>query len=294
MDQANLIKLRDHSVFVGSNPDLVQASGGNTSWKSDSTVWVKGSGKRLKDALSEDIFSVIEFDSLTEDGIAACQDFSTLTSNSMPPSIEANFHILIRNNFVTHLHSLGAISLSVSDESIRNQVLNSDLSFIPYCRPGVDLAQAIRQTINYQKNILVLQNHGVILSDSSCVQIEKKLELFEKSIRNLFESLNEIPHFPDWIEILVSGVLTPDEAVFLGKTPFAKSDSPIIDSISINHSGELLFPQNLSNDRIEMAHFYVRVAKMISKKTRVNYLPTSEVESLLGWDKEIKRIELAK
>jgi rhamnose utilization protein RhaD (predicted bifunctional aldolase and dehydrogenase) len=294
MDQANLIKLRDHSVFVGSNPDLVQASGGNTSWKSDSTVWVKGSGKRLKDALSEDIFSVIKFDSLTEDGIAACQDFSTLTSNSMPPSIEANFHILIKNNFVTHLHSLGAVSLSVSDESIRNQVLNSDLSFIPYCRPGIDLAQAIRQTINYQKNILVLQNHGIILSDSSCVQIEKKLELFEKSIRNLFESLNEVPHFPDWIEILVSGVLTPDEAVFLGKVPFAKSDAPLIDSISINHSGELLFSQNLSNDRIEMAHFYVRVAKMISKKTRVNYLPTSEVESLLGWDKEIKRIELAK
>lgn len=294
MDLANITKLKDHSVFVGSNPDLAQASGGNTSWKSTSTVWVKGSGKRLKDALSEDIFSVIKFDSLTEDEIATCQDFSTLASNSIPPSIEANFHILIKNEYVTHLHSLGAISLSVSDESIRTKVLNSDISFIPYCRPGVDLAQAIRKTINYQKNILVLQNHGVILSDSSCGQIEKRLELFEKSIRNLFESLNEVPQLPDWIEILVSGVLTPDEAVFLGKAPFARSDAPLIDSISINNSGELLFPQNLSNDRIEMAHFYVRVAKMISKKTRVHYLPTSEVESLLGWDKEIKRIELAK
>jgi rhamnose utilization protein RhaD (predicted bifunctional aldolase and dehydrogenase) len=248
----------------------------------------------LKDALSEDIFSIIKFDSLTEDEIATCQDFSSLASNSISPSIEANFHILIKNDFVTHLHSLGAISLSVSDESVRSKVLDLDLSFIPYCRPGVDLAQAIRKTINYQKNILVLQNHGVILSDSSCLQIEKRLELFEKSIRNLFESLTEVPQFPDWIEVLVSGVLTPDEAVFLGKHPFAKSDAPLIDSISINHSGELLFPQNLSNDRIEMAHFYVRVAKMISKKTRVNYLPTSEVDSLLGWDKEIKRIELAK
>jgi rhamnose utilization protein RhaD (predicted bifunctional aldolase and dehydrogenase) len=294
MGRNQLKELKDHSVLVGSNPDLVQASGGNTSWKSGTSIRVKGSGKRLKDASIEDIFSVIKFDSLTEDEIATCQDFSTLTSNSMPPSIEANFHILIKNNFVTHLHSLGAISLSVSDESIRNQVLNSDLSFIPYCRPGVDLAQAIRQTINYQKNILVLQNHGIILSDSSCLQIEKRLEFFEKSIRSLFESLTEVPQFPDWIEILVSGVLTPDEAVFLGKTPFAKSDAPLIDSISINHSGELLFPQNLSDDRIEMALFYVRVAKMISKKTRVNYLPTSEVESLLGWDKEIKRIELAK
>jgi len=294
MDPAKITKLRDHSVFVGSNPDLVQASGGNTSWKSTSTVWVKGSGKRLKDARSGDIFSVIKFDSLTEDEIATCHDFSTLASNSIPPSIEANFHILIKNEYVTHLHSLGAISLSVSDESIRAKALNSDISFVPYCRPGVDLAQAIRKTINYQKNILVLQNHGMILSDSSCLEIEKRLELFEKSIRNLFESLTEVPQFPDWIEILVSGVLTPDQAVFLGKTPFAKSDSPLIDSISINYSGELLFPQNLSSERIEMAHFYVRVAKMISKKTQVNYLPSSEVESLLGWDKEIKRIEMSK
>jgi rhamnose utilization protein RhaD (predicted bifunctional aldolase and dehydrogenase) len=294
MEQANLIKLRDHSVFVGSNPDLVQASGGNTSWKSGSTVFVKGSGKRLKDALSEDIFSIINFDSLTEDEIATCQDFSNLASNSISPSIEANFHILIKNDFVTHLHSLGAISLSVSDESVRSKVLDLDLSFIPYCRPGVDLAQAIRKTSKYQENILVLQNHGVIFSDSSCLRIEKQLERFENSIRDLFASLNEIPQLPDWIEILVSGVLTPDEAVFLGKTPFVKSEIKDSNSIAINKSGDLLFPQNLTTDRIELAHFYVRVAKMISKKTLINYLPNSEVESLLGWDKELKRIEMAK
>jgi rhamnose utilization protein RhaD (predicted bifunctional aldolase and dehydrogenase) len=294
MDQAKLIKLRDHSVFVGSNPDLVQASGGNTSWKTGSTIFVKGSGKRLKDALSEDIFSIIKFDSLTEDEIATCQDFSSLASNSISPSIEANFHILIKNDFVTHLHSLGAISLSVSDESVRSKVLDLDLSFIPYCRPGVDLAQAIRKTIKYQENILVLQNHGVIFSDSSCLQIEKQLERFETSIRNLFESLDEVPQFPDWIEILVSGVLTPDEAVFLGKTPFVESEIKVSNSIAINKSGDLLFSENLTGDRVELAKFYVRVAKMISKKTLITYLPNSEVESLLGWDKEIKRIEMAK
>ena len=71
-------------------------------------------------------------------------------------------------------------------------------------------------------------------AETNIAEIEKKLEEFEKSIRNLFESLNEVPYYPDWIKILVSGVLTPDEAVFLGKTPFAKSDAPLIDSISIN------------------------------------------------------------
>jgi rhamnose utilization protein RhaD (predicted bifunctional aldolase and dehydrogenase) len=294
MERNQLKELKDHSVLVGSNPDLVQASGGNTSWKSGTSIRVKGSGKRLKDAWIEDIFSVINFDSLTEDEIATCQDFSTHASNSIPPSIEANFHILIKNDFVTHLHSLGAISLSVSDESVLSKVRDLNLSFISYCRPGVDLAQAIRKTSSYQKNILILQNHGVIFSDSSCLQIEEKIESFENAIRNLFESLNENSQFPDWTEILVSGVLTPDEAVFLGKTPFVESEVIVSNSIAINKSGDLLFPQNLTTDRIELAKFYVRVAKMISKKTLIAYLPDSEVESLLGWDKEIKRIEMAK
>lgn len=294
MERERLTELKNHSVLIGSNPDLVQASGGNTSWKIGSSIWVKGSGKRLKDAWVEDIFSNLNFKTLTEDKITTCQDFSELTANSISPSIEANFHILIKSEFVTHLHSLGAISVSVADEIVRSKILDSGISFVNYSRPGVDLAQAIKATSKFQENVLVLQNHGVIFSDSSCTRIEKKIEIFENRIRNLFENLNEEPQLPNWIEILVSGVLTPDEAVFLGKTPFIKSDVQVRDSISISNSGELIFPKNLSNDRIEMAHFYVRIAKMISKKTEVNYLPTIEVESLLGWDKEIKRIEMAR
>ena len=294
MERERLTELKNHSVLIGSNPDLVQASGGNTSWKIGSSIWVKGSGKRLKDAWVEDIFSNLNFKTLTEDEITTCQDFSELTANSISPSIEANFHILIKSEFVTHLHSLGAISVSVADEIVRSKILDSGISFVNYSRPGVDLAQAIKATSKFQENVLVLQNHGVIFSDSSCTRIEKKIEIFENRIRNLFENLNEEPQLPNWIEILVSGVLTPDEAVFLGKTPFIKSDVQVRDSISISNSGELIFPNNLSNDRIEMAHFYVRIAKMISKKTEVNYLSTIEVESLLGWDKEIKRIEMAR
>jgi rhamnose utilization protein RhaD (predicted bifunctional aldolase and dehydrogenase) len=294
MEQERLKELKDHSVLVGSNPDLVQASGGNTSWKSGSTVWVKGSGKRLKDAWKEDIFSNITFETVTEDQIISCHDFSALASNSISPSIEANFHILIKNDYVTHLHSLGAISLSVSSESIRSNILDLGISFIPYCRPGVDLAHSIRNTSNFQDNILVLQNHGVIFSGSSCLEIEKKLETFESSVKEHFDSMVEFSRFPDWVEILVSGVLTPDEAVFLGKNPFVKSEVAVSQSIAINKSGNLLFPEGLSNDRVEMANFYARVAKLIGKKTPVSYLPNSEVESLLRWDKEIRRIEMAK
>jgi hypothetical protein len=113
-------------------------------------------------------------------------------------------------------------------------------------------------------------------------------------VKEHFDSMVEFSQFPDWVEILVSGVLTPDEAVFLGKFPFVKSEVVVSQSIAINKSGNLLFPEGLSNDRVEMANFYARVAKLIGKKTPVSYLPNSEVESLLRWDKEIRRIEMAK
>ena len=246
MEPSLLKELKDHSVLVGSNPDLVQASGGNTSWKSGTSIWVKGSGKRLKDALNEDIFSNILFEGLSEVEIISRHDFSALTSNSISPSIEANFHIIINNEFVTHLHSLASISLSVSSEAIRSKVQDLGISFVPYCRPGVELAHSIRDTPYYQENILLLQNHGVIFSGASCLQIEEKLENFESFVKGIFENSEEFSQYPNWIEILVSGVLTPDEAVFLGKTPFIESEEVAGQSIAINKSGDLIFPEGLS------------------------------------------------
>jgi rhamnose utilization protein RhaD (predicted bifunctional aldolase and dehydrogenase) len=289
-----IAELKAHSVRVGSNPDLVQASGGNTSWKSDKTVWVKGSGKRLKDANSEEIFSSINYAALTQDDILTCEDFSHLISNKIPPSIEANFHIFLGCNFVTHLHSLGSIAIGVATINYEFKTLYQNVRFVPYARPGIELVNAISRTEHYANNILILQNHGVIISDQESIEIEKKIETLEKDVREFFEVQSQSDSYPNWIEILTSGVLTPDEAVFLGKKPFLKSEEIILDSVGINSNGELLFPDGFTFDRMELANFYVRVAKLIQRKTQVDYLTEKEVNELLSWDKEQIRIALAK
>ena len=294
MESDRIAELKTHSVRVGSNPDLVQASGGNTSWKSDKTVWVKGSGKRLKDAVSKDIFSSINYAALTQDEVLACEDFSNLNLNDISPSIEANIHIFLRANFVTHLHSLGSIAMGVATRSYEYRSINNEVRFVPYARPGVELVNAIHRTEGFADSILILQNHGVIVADQESIEIENKIEKLERGIHEYFEKIPNNDTFPNWIDILTSGVLTPDEAVFLGAKPFMKSEESLPSSVGINSNGELLFPDGFSSDRTDLAMFYMRVAKLIEKKTQVNYLPEKEVHELLGWDKEQIRIAMAK
>ena len=289
-----LIELKAHSLKVGMNLDLVQASGGNTSGKDGHRIWVKGSGKRLKDALSEEIFALINSEKLSDTEILSCEDFSNFTTNSILPSIEANFHIFLKSKFVTHLHSLSSIALGVTFKELREPFLDKDVHFIPYARPGIALVNEINGVENCSGKILVLQNHGVIFSGQSCNEIEVKIEKFELLIRNHFEQLPLSNVFPNWVDILTSGVLTPDEAVFLGETPFMESESFLNSSVGINSRGELLFSEKYSADRIELARFYVRVAKLIEGKASVTYLPQSEISDLLGWDREKKRIEMSK
>lgn len=294
MDTGRLAELKAHSIKVSSNPDLVQGSGGNTSWKSDRTVWVKGSGKRLKDATSEDIFSSINFAALSTEDVLAIRDFSNLSLNAISPSIEANLHIFLRNNFVTHLHSLGSIAIGVSERNYEFKTLYENVIFVPYARPGVELVNAISRIEGYENKILILQNHGLIISGQETGEIESKIEMFENHVSEYFTKILHNEKLPNWIEILTSGVLTPDEAVFLGKTPFVESEKKLLNSVGINSKNELLFPESFSPDRVELATFFMRVAKLIERKTPVNYLSKSEVHDLLEWDREKIRIAMAK
>jgi len=293
-ENVNLNLLMEHSTRIGLDSNLVQLYGGNTSFKNGSRMWVKGSGFALSQALSGPIFSEIVIDKISPECPSEIEDFQDLCLNDIAPSIETNFHLLIEAPYVTHLHSLGSVSLGISSPSTYLRSLRSDILLIPYARPGLDLAKAIKKVSNLPSQILVLQNLGVIFAGESCEQIEKSIYGFESNVKKYIGSLATNAKFPNWVEILVSGVLTPDEAVFLGKKPFAISEVPLTESVSISTSGEILFPKSFSHGRIELARFYVRVAKLIERKTDISYLPQEEIDFLLGWDKEKNRISMAK
>jgi len=297
MKGIELVNLIAHSARMGSDPNLVQAGGGNTSWKNGSTIFIKASGKRLTDALTEDIFTQVEYGSLSSSEIVNCKDFGRFTTMDLAPSIETNFHIILQGQFVTHLHSLGSIALGVSLMEIDiflSQLVQKSFVSVPYARPGVQLAKQIIGTVGYLDKHLVLENHGVIFSAESIEGIESAVYRFEKNVVSFFSNLATSENYPSWIEILSGGVLTPDEAVFLGSLPFTKSELPLPKLITIKSDGTVIFPEGISNDKVDLANFYVRVAKLIERKTQVRYISSDEVNALVNWDREKLRIAMAK
>ena len=297
MKGIELVNLVAHSARMGSDPNLVQAGGGNTSWKNGSTIFIKASGKRLIDALTEDIFAQVEYGGLSSSEIINCTDFRRFTAKDLAPSIETNFHIILQGQFVTHLHSLGSIALGVSRmeiDTFLNQPGQKSFVSVSYARPGVQLAKQIIGTVGHLDKNLILENHGVIFSAENIEGIESAVQSFEENVLSFFSTLAESENYPSWIEILTGGVLTPDEAVFLGNVPFTRSELPLPNLITIKSDGTVIFPEGISSDKVDLANFYVRVAKLIERKTQVRYITSNEVNALVNWDREKLRIAMAK
>jgi rhamnose utilization protein RhaD (predicted bifunctional aldolase and dehydrogenase) len=297
MSSKEISNLRNHAVHVSSDLDLIQGSGGNVSYKNGAQIWVKASGMKLSLANDEDIFCKLDYKNVTLDELKEKEDFSDCVTGNLRPSIEVNFHILIRFRYVTHLHSLGAIAIGF----LKKNALPSELNYfgfnfakIPYIRPGRILAKYMIDSDMLNTKILVLQNHGVIFSSNDLIELENLIHDAESAFRSYVVSLPISDEFPSWVEILLGGVLTPDEAVFLGRTPFTRSNVALTDTISISNTSELLYPKHYSDEHRNLANFYVRLAKLIEKRTQVSYLSEDEVNEILNWDKEKLRIEMFK
>ena len=52
------IELSKFCSEIGKNPLMVQGAGGNASYKSESNIWIKASGTKLKDAKKRNFYSI--------------------------------------------------------------------------------------------------------------------------------------------------------------------------------------------------------------------------------------------
>lgn len=164
-------KVKQFCVEIARDRALVQAAGGNVSWKTDTELWIKASGMWLADAKNKSIFVPVNLVSLNEAIKRGDYSFKPeiLNNQKNRPSIETLLHALMPQKIVAHLHLVDLMARLIRKDCEKDilQVMADDYiyAFVDYCKPGPDLAEALHVTVKSKNNIdiIFLKNHGIVI-----------------------------------------------------------------------------------------------------------------------------------
>lgn len=236
------------SAALGADPLLVQGAGGNTSLKEDGIIWIKASGKWLRDSTRESIFLALDQTRASLAVLNGDIPFNTARlddDSTLRPSIEMPLHLLMPHRVVAHVHSVGVLALAIREDgrsSFEKLLTGLDWEWIEYARPGADLTAAVAASLSHgAKNIYVLANHGLVVGGDSCTEVEELLLDVERRVgvapRTVPETnahaLDDLASTLGWtmphqalihalgvemgaFDVAVDGPLYPDHVVFLG------------------------------------------------------------------------------
>lgn len=191
------------SKYAGMREDLVQAGGGNSSFKiSDEKMAIKASGFQLADVTEEDGYAWVN-PKIIRERFLNCDDLSALTEEDSKvilneafiegkrPSIETFLHA-ISGKYTLHTHSMvvNVLTCRKGGMTILKELFPEALT-VPYATPGVELAKAYfnayKQAANESTKIIdivFLQNHGLVVSADTADEVIEKTEFVTKKLED--------------------------------------------------------------------------------------------------------------
>jgi rhamnulose-1-phosphate aldolase/alcohol dehydrogenase len=178
-------QLVERSNRLGADRRNTNYGGGNTSAKGAVTdpasgqdvdvMWVKGSGGDLGTLTAEGL-SVLRLDRLRalkkryvgieqEDELHQMLDHCIFGAPGTAPSIDTSMHGLVTSAHVDHLHpdSVIAIAASEDGEALTKEIYGEEIGWVPWQRPGFDLALKIEAMRHRQPMLqgVIMGGHGV-------------------------------------------------------------------------------------------------------------------------------------
>jgi rhamnose utilization protein RhaD (predicted bifunctional aldolase and dehydrogenase) len=334
----SLAKLIEVSARIGKNLDLVQAGGGNTSIKEAGTLWVKASGKWLSQAAEDDMFLPVPLADVEKQLAAEDEKFpeyQTMSGAVLRPSVETAVHAVIPHKVVIHVHSVRTIAWAAQEngsKGVAPLLEGLNWSWIPYTHPGIPLAIAIRNIRATPLDVLILENHGLVVAAQTCEQAEALLEDVERRLDTTarpagaadMARLEELCTSPEWeiaadrevhelganeesCEIAAAGTLFPDQCVYLGPAAAIVKSGDTIEQACGRYRERfdfepvyLLVPgagvltrKDLKRSARELLLGLKRVVERIPARLKATYLPAEQVGRLMNWDAEKYRIAMA-
>ena len=213
----------------GSDKKYVLAGGGNTSFKTSDTLYVKGSGTSLATIKAEDFVNMHrpalaamwdkkypENEAERERVVLADMMDARKEGESRRPSVETLLHDLFPQKFVLHVHpaAVNGMTCGAKGASIAAELF-PDCVWVDACRPGYILAAlcheklaAYKQEKGKDATLLFLQNHGVFFAGDSVEEIDalasgvmERLDSYIKSAKQnaidaLGKALSELTGYP--------------------------------------------------------------------------------------------------
>ena len=189
-------RLSSVSAAIGSDMDLVQGQGGNTSVKDDGVLYVKASGMKLEDALTREIFVEVDLArcrgavaTRSEDGVKASALSDGLHISSLRPSIETSMHAMMPHPVVIHAHPVNTIAWAVQnnrESELSDRLAGLNWCAVPYARPGLPLTEAIISSGGLSADIHLLENHGLTVCAKTPEAAAGMLEDVERRLSRRF------------------------------------------------------------------------------------------------------------
>jgi rhamnose utilization protein RhaD (predicted bifunctional aldolase and dehydrogenase) len=209
--------LTEISRYYGKKSDYVLAGGGNTSWKDENTLYVKGSGISLAEAVPD---SFVKMDrkalamiwekqypeSNDERESAVLADLMAARKageEKKRPSVETLLHDILPFAFVVHLHPalVNGLTCSKQGEKTAEEIFGKEAIWIAPVNPGYVLSKIVKTAIDEYKSkngksvaVIFLQNHGVFVGDNS---VEGAKKIYDEIMKQIGARIKRRPDFSD-------------------------------------------------------------------------------------------------
>lgn len=217
MLKEQLQALAEMSNKYGADAEFVLAGGGNTSFKNEKNLYIKGSGTALATIRPED-FVVMERAKLAEmwnrkysedentreaEVLSDMMNARAAGMESKRPSVETLLHDIFPQRYILHVHPAIVNGLTCSKKGKEMmQTLFPEAVWVPACKPGYILALECRRAMDEyynnngkQANLLFLENHGVFFAADSTAELDGLCGFVMTTLKS------KVKRFPDFGEI---------------------------------------------------------------------------------------------
>ncbi|MBQ0010607.1 MAG: SDR family oxidoreductase [Ruminococcus sp.] len=197
----------------GADPAFVLAGGGNTSYKTEDTLYIKGSGTALA-TITEDGFVRMDRRKLAamwektypaDEKAREAEVLADMMASKLPgeeakrPSVETLLHDLLSQKYVLHVHPalVNGMTCAKEGETVCH-ALFPDAIWVESTKPGYILAAACKKQIDAYRaekgtapQVLFLQNHGIFFAADTTEEIDG---IASEVMETLHSQINTIPH----------------------------------------------------------------------------------------------------